>query len=113
MCGITGFIDFNKNTAESTLKEMTLSLHHRGPDNHGTYLKELENCSVGLGHTRLSILDLSTNGHQPMKFNKWVIVFNGEVYNFKKIAKELSALGHTFESDSDTEVVLKSFHQWE
>ncbi len=114
MCGITGFIDFSKRSDINTLKLMTKSIIHRGPDDEGEELFDLSNATVGFGFRRLAIIDLSPFGHQPMKNssnNDW-IVFNGEIYNFKEIKNELIAQGHTFISTSDTEVILKAYQQW-
>jgi asparagine synthase (glutamine-hydrolysing) len=91
---------------------MISTLNHRGPDDEGTYLDEVDQYQLGLGHKRLSILDLSPLGHQPMKYQNLVIVYNGEVYNFKEIRQELETLGYDFQSQSDTEVILKSYHCW-
>ncbi len=104
MCGIVGFNSKNIKI----LKNMLKSLYHRGPDDSGIY--EDENFS--LGHTRLSILDLSSAGHQPMLFEHLVMVYNGEVYNFKNIRDELIGYGYSFDSDSDSEVILKAYHKW-
>jgi asparagine synthase (glutamine-hydrolysing) len=112
MCGITGFIDFNKNTTLDTLKNMTDVLHHRGPDDSGYWFDEIDNCIVGLGHRRLSILDLTLHGHQPMHYEDVEIVYNGEVYNFQEVKKELESFGYSFDSNSDTEVILKAYHRW-
>lgn len=112
MCGIAGFCDFSKKSSNDILKNMTDVLHHRGPDDSGYFWDENEYSQIALGHRRLSILDLSAHGHQPMSFEYLDIVFNGEVYNFKEIKKELLELGYAFHSDSDTEVILKSYHQW-
>jgi len=112
MCGVAGFIDFNKKSDYNTLKKMTDILFHRGPDDSGYSFYNLNNCNIGLGHRRLSILDLSYNGHQPMKFDYLEIVYNGEVYNFKEIREELIKYGYKFESNSDTEVILKAYHKW-
>lgn len=107
MCGIAGF---NWNNKEQITK-MNHSLMHRGPDDEGVFMDE----QVSLGHRRLSILDLSRQGHQPM-FNDdktMVIIFNGEVYNYKEIREELIALGcSSFNSASDTEVLLKAYQEW-
>ena len=112
MCGIAGLIDFKKLTSVSVLTEMTDALLHRGPNDSGYELHETENAQVGLGHRRLSILDLSSHGHQPMSYENVEIIFNGEVYNFKDIKAELQAEGYSFFSGSDTEVVLKAYHAW-
>jgi len=112
MCGIAGFVDFNKKSNLEILKNMTDVLHHRGPDDSGYKFDTLENAEIGLGHRRLSILDLTSHGHQPMGFEDIDIVYNGEVYNFAEIKVELAALGYSFESHSDTEVILKAYHKW-
>lgn len=112
MCGIVGFIDYNKRSSKEKLKKMTDVLHHRGPDDSGYSFYDEEKQHIALGHRRLSILDLSTHGHQPMVFEQYEIAYNGEVYNFKEIREELEPLGYSFESDSDTEVILKAYHQW-
>ena len=112
MCGIAGFIDFNKKSNYETLQNMTDVLYHRGPDDSGYSFYSLSNYNVGLGHRRLSILDLSSHGHQPMKFDNLEIVYNGEVYNFREIRNELERYGYKFKSNSDTEVILKAYHKW-
>ncbi len=90
---------------------MVNSLHHRGPDANGTFMDICDDAIIGFGHTRLSILDLSEAGNQPMTFGDYTIILNGEIYNFKEIRKQLILLGNNFVSESDTEVVLKSFIQ--
>ena len=112
MCGIAGFIDFNRNTSKDILKKMTDALHHRGPDDSGYEVYENPDAFVGFGQRRLSILDLSPLGHQPMHFNEITVNFNGEIYNFKEIRKELEEKGYSFNSWSDTEVILKGYHCW-
>lgn len=112
MCGIVGFCDFTKKSDKKTLTKMTDVLHHRGPDDSGYSFFENEHSSIGLGHRRLSILDLSTHGHQPMTFEYLEVVYNGEVYNFKEIKEELQKDNYIFDSDSDTEVILKAYHKW-
>jgi asparagine synthase (glutamine-hydrolysing) len=112
MCGIAGFIDFKKSSTSISLIEMTNSLYHRGPDGSGTELIESEFATIGLGHRRLSIIDLTQFGKQPMKFNEFWICYNGEVYNYLEIKKELIELGHHFTGNSDTEVILHSYVQW-
>jgi asparagine synthase (glutamine-hydrolysing) len=113
MCRIVGFIDFNfKNSysLEETITSMRDTLIHGGPDDAGIFIDK--DFPVALGHRRLSILDLSPRGHQPMEFENLVITYNGEVYNFREIRKELGKDGYKFISNSDTEVILKAFHRW-
>lgn len=112
MCGIVGFIDFRNKSDINTLHNMLNTIDHRGPDDTGSEFYEQNNVQVALGHKRLAILDLSKKGHQPYKYENLTMVYNGEVYNFKDIKKELEILGYTFESNSDTEVIIKAYHQW-
>lgn len=112
MCGIAGFFDYIGKHSESDLKLMAEQIVHRGPDDSGIELLSTSYSKIGLAHRRLSILDLSPLGHQPMHSDNWIIVYNGEVYNFKEIRYELEKLGYSFSSDSDTEVILKSFQHW-
>lgn len=112
MCGIVGYIDYSKETSVDTLIKMRTTLKHRGDDDSGEYTSINDIYSVGLGHQRLSILDLSTDAVQPMKFDNLTIVFNGEVYNFKELREHLFSMGYSFSTTSDTEVVLKLFHRY-
>lgn len=112
MCGIAGFIDFKHQSNLDNLKEMTDVLYHRGPDDGGYFFANLEFSQLGMGHRRLSILDLTHHGHQPMTYQHLTMIYNGEVYNFKEIRIDLEKYGYSFESDSDTEVILKAFHRW-
>lgn len=114
MCGITGFFDRSGNSNLEILRKMTGSIHHRGPDDSGEELFTTGEVTIGLGFRRLAIIDLSEAGHQPMFSGdrRCCIVFNGEIYNFKEIRKDLEALGHSFKSSSDTEVILASYLQW-
>ncbi len=108
MCGICGILAPEVRCKE--LEAMTAVQHHRGPDDRGVEL--LEGDTVGLGHNRLSIIDLSKAGHQPMSNagGGLTIVFNGEVYNYRELKQELS--GYPFRGDSDTEVVLAAYERW-
>ncbi|NEW61435.1 asparagine synthase (glutamine-hydrolyzing) [Sulfurovum sp. bin170] len=111
MCGIVGNINFNnKVVEEKTLAQMMKKIKHRGPDDEGIFIDD----SVGLGFVRLSIIDLSSAGHQPMYSDdeRLVLIFNGEVYNYIELREELIAKGYKFKSNSDTEVVLKSYQEW-
>ena len=111
MCGITGIFDTSgaNGISRELLHRMNESQFHRGPDEGGLHLEP----GVGLGHRRLSIIDLST-GQQPL-FNEdgsVVVVFNGEIYNFQELVPELEALGHTFRTHSDTEVIVHAWEAW-
>ncbi len=114
MCGIAGFFDPGKKTKDpsSVLKEMTDAITHRGPDDSG-YFTDRES-GIALGHRRLSILDLSPLGHQPMfsHSGRFVIVYNGEVYNYQEIKKGLEEEGITFKSTTDTEVILEAVEHY-
>jgi asparagine synthase (glutamine-hydrolysing) len=113
MCGIAGFLNGASNRLSRELGEvssaMNVSLRHRGPDDHGVWIDE--NAGVALVHRRLSILDLSPAGHQPMisADERFVIIYNGEVYSYQPIAAELAANGIKFRGHSDTEAILNSF----
>ncbi len=114
MCGIAGFIDFRSQSSENILVNMTDSLAHRGPDDKGYKVWEMQNAQLGFGHRRLSIIDLSPLGHQPMysKNGRWCIIFNGEIYNYNEIREELLEKGYKFASHSDTEVIMNAFDCW-
>lgn len=91
---------------------MTSTLTHRGPDGEGIEIIEKNDYSVGFGHRRLAILDLSDTGKQPMRFEHLTLCFNGEVYNFREIKKELTSKGHQFKGDSDSEMILHAYAEW-
>lgn len=112
MCGINGFIDFTHRSSKEILIKGTDVLLHRGPDGSGYEFFENGRCQVGLGHRRLSIIDLSDAAAQPMWYKHYCIVFNGEIYNHALIRQELEALGHRFLSHSDTEVILHAWEEW-
>jgi asparagine synthase (glutamine-hydrolysing) len=112
MCGITGFIHYNKTLNQNDLRKMVNTIHYRGPDDDGYYLSGFSDFQVGMGFRRLSILDLSVLGHQPMLFRNLAVTLNGEIYNFKEIREDLKDHGYIFDSNSDTEVVIKAFHLW-
>ncbi|MBI5607608.1 MAG: asparagine synthase (glutamine-hydrolyzing) [Deltaproteobacteria bacterium] len=111
MCGIYGRLGTRQDDLD---KRATASLRHRGPDDAGIWVDDAAEPAMILGHTRLSILDLSAAGHQPMLTpdERYALVFNGELYNFATLRRELEALGVAFRSQSDTEVVLQSLVQW-
>lgn len=111
MCGICGYINNNNRYNNYDLiREMNKQIKHRGPDDEGYYIDD----DIVLGQVRLSIIDLSSEGHQPMVdvSDKFIIVFNGEIYNFREIRSELELLGYTFFSNTDTEVILYSYKEW-
>ena len=111
MCGLAGFyILGNIKLSKIDLVNATNTLSHRGPDDAGYYFNE----KIGLGHRRLSIIDLSAAGHQPMfsQDKNYTIVFNGEIYNFKEIKAELVSLGCIFIGNSDTEVIINGYQYW-
>lgn len=115
MCGIVGFCDFNKKSDSLILESMTNALQHRGPDDMGVQFWGNQNASIGFGHRRLSIIDLSNSGHQPMYSDckKYAIIFNGEIYNYKEIKDELERSHNVvFSSNSDTEVILTAYIKW-
>src|SRR5271169_4050824 len=113
MCGICGWLVPNalQYTAHN-LGIMLGAIGHRGPDDTGTYIDD--ECGIALGHNRLSIIDLSPGGHQPMvnPDNGDVLTFNGEIYNFRELRCHLEAKGYRFRSQSDTEVLLYAFAAW-
>ena len=111
MCGIAGIVHLDGAPASTRLLEqMTDAIAHRGPDGEGQYVDG----NVGLGHRRLAIIDLSSAGRQPMSTSdgRYVISYNGEVYNFQELRTELQSLGYRFNSRTDSEVVLNAFAQW-
>ncbi len=112
MCGICGIFQFQSNDPiqMDSIERMSQSMFHRGPDDGGAYLSG----SLALGFRRLSIIDLSPAGHQPMsdiEQQTWV-VFNGEIYNYLELRKDLERLGRSFRSNSDTEVIVQGYKQW-
>lgn len=111
MCGITGLINLNGEPVSPViLKKMTDIIAHRGPDGEGQWVDG----NVGIGHRRLAIIDLSDAGHQPMITgdHRYVLSYNGEIYNYREIRTELEALGHWFKSRTDSEVVLNALVHW-
>ena len=111
MCGIAGLVYLNEEKVSPILlKKMTNSLVHRGPDGEGYWIEN----NIGIGHRRLSIIDLSDQGFQPMQSQdqRYIISYNGEIYNYLEIRNELIQLGYKFKSQTDTEVVLYSYIEW-
>ncbi len=116
MCGIAGFIDPKRRSGDNELKalaaSMAVALRHRGPDAQGVWVDE--QAGVALGHARLSIIDLSPAGAQPMQSasGRFVVSYNGEVYNAGELRAELERAGHKFRGHSDTEVLVEGFAEW-
>ncbi|MBD1920397.1 asparagine synthase (glutamine-hydrolyzing) [Microcoleus sp. FACHB-831] len=116
MCGITGFWDTSRQKSalemQAIAQKMSDALLHRGPDDGGAWVDAV--AGIALGHRRLAIVDLSPQGHQPMVSanGRYIIVFNGEIYNFLDLRRELERLGHRFRGSSDTEVMLAAFTEW-
>jgi asparagine synthase (glutamine-hydrolysing) len=111
MCGICGIINFNQRVVqESAIREMMRIMKHRGPDDEGVFIDE----NVGLGFVRLSIIDLTATGHQPMYSHdeRYIVVYNGEIYNYLELRDELKSLGISFKTNSDTEVLLAAYKEW-
>ena len=111
MCGICGIINFNNSSVdEFSIRAMMKKMKHRGPDDEGVFIER----NIGLGFVRLSIIDLSIAGHQPMfdETGQYLIIHNGEVYNYIEIREELKKKGYNFKSNTDTEVVLNSYIEW-
>lgn len=114
MCGIVGGWWSNPEHAVKRVPMALKKIKHRGPDDDGYQLYPVGGAAVALGHTRLSIIDLSSAGHQPMhsRDGRWAIVFNGEIYNYRELRTQLQGMGTSFHSDSDTEVLLAAWSQW-
>jgi asparagine synthase (glutamine-hydrolysing) len=111
MCGIAGILHFDGEPASPVLlRRMAEAMRHRGPDGEGLYI---DGC-LGFAHRRLAIIDLSPAGHQPMstRDGRYTITYNGEVYNFQTLRLELEACGHSFHSNTDSEVVLNAMAEW-
>jgi asparagine synthase (glutamine-hydrolysing) len=112
MCGIVGMVDSRRNVTQPELKLMTDAIKHRGPDDEGHFIND--EAIVGLGHRRLSFLDLSEHGRQPLSNEDgtlW-ITFNGEIYNYRSLKQELIQHGHHFSSNTDSEVLVHAYEQW-
>jgi asparagine synthase (glutamine-hydrolysing) len=116
MCGIAGMLDLCRETSaeelETTVKLMAAALAHRGPDDGGVWVDPV--AGIALGHRRLSVIDLSPQGHQPMMSasGRYVVAYNGEIYNYRELRDLLVASRHSFRSHSDTEVLLEAIEEW-
>ena len=115
MCGFAGFLSASTRGIQATdeaVEPMIRCLAHRGPDQQGIWTSAED--GIALGFRRLAIVDLTEEGHQPMRSasGRFVLTFNGEIYNFWELRKELEQKGHRFRGRSDTEVILASFEEW-
>ncbi len=112
MCGITGKISFTSTIVDQpAIATMNHAIAHRGPDDTGIYISPEQ--KVGLGHQRLSVIDISSAGHQPMRYmDRYEIVFNGEIYNFQQERQKLENLGYKFSSHTDTEVIMALYDNY-
>ena len=111
MCGITGLLNLDgASVSPVILKKMTDAIAHRGPDGEGQWIEG----NIGLGHRRLAVIDLSPAGHQPMisADHRWVLSYNGEIYNYRELRADLEAEGVWFRSQTDSEVVLYALAHW-
>lgn len=111
MCGISGIIKFKEPAAsESSIRSMLANMKHRGPDDEGIFIKD----AAALGFVRLSIIDLTSNGHQPMSSDdgRFTMVYNGEIFNYLELRQELESSGVSFRTKTDTEVLLKAYIHW-
>src|SRR5690242_16519195 len=110
MCGIAGIIDKSFNSIpQNLISKITNTVAYRGPDAEGYYFHD----NLSLGHRRLSIIDLSKTADQPMSLdNKYIIVYNGEIYNYIEVRQELKSFGYSFKTKSDTEVILAAYDNW-
>ncbi len=110
MCGFLGIVS-NKALKFDNFNNALKKISHRGPDNSSTWINEKSN--IILGHNRLSIIDLSSQGNQPMSYlGRYKIIFNGEIYNYKELKKTLESIGYKFKSNTDTEIILASYDRW-
>ena len=117
MCRIAAIVDFNKTVTYNvveTIDAMKDSMQKGGPDDEGIFIDQSKNCTLALGHRRLSIIDLTPCGHQPMftADKNIMIIFNGEIYNYQEIKKELLQIGYAFLTQSDTEVIIQAYLAW-
>ena len=113
MCGICGYVG-RKLIQSEQLAKMNDTMYHRGPDDHGIWERQKEEYGVGFAQRRLSILDLSEMGHQPMtsEDGSVVITYNGEIYNYIQLRNELKGEGYQFKSNCDTEVIIAAYQEW-
>ena len=112
MCGISGFFLKKKNIPIKIINRTLSLMANRGPDNQKYLLRKVKDKSLGLLHSRLSIIDLKNRSNQPMIYEDYTIIFNGELYNYIELKKILKEKGHKFSTNSDTEVIIRSYSQF-
>jgi asparagine synthase (glutamine-hydrolysing) len=110
MCGITGILDWKRFPQTNDIQQAVEQMRPRGPDHQAV----LTDGAIAFGHTRLAVIDLNPQSNQPMRDAEGgcLLVFNGEIYNYRELRRELEALGARFRTDSDTEVILKAYNAW-
>lgn len=112
MCGITGFLDYNKQLYKADLENSLKTLKHRGPDNDFCHFEETKNYNIGMANNRLAIIDVHTTPPLVSKCGFYTLIFNGTIYNHDSLRLELESLGVQFRSKSDTEVLLEAYINW-
>ena len=112
MCGISGYLSYSDKVSEGSVKNTLSLMRRRGPDNQSCFKERENNIEIGLLHSRLNIIDLNERSNQPFYFKDLVLIFNGEIYNYIELRKQLIKKNHKFKTESDTEVLLKSYVEW-
>ena len=112
MCGISGYLSYSDKVSEGSVKNTLNLMRRRGPDNQSCFKEKKNNIEIGLLHSRLNIIDLNKRSNQPFYFKDLVLIFNGEIYNYIELREQLIKKNHKFKTESDTEVLLKSYVEW-
>ena len=112
MCGISGYISKKKLISENALQKTTLLMKNRGPDNQGYFKKNYSDKEILLLHSRLNIIDLHDRSNQPFRFKNFILIFNGEIYNYLELRESLKKKNYFFETNSDTEVLIKMYLEY-
>lgn len=112
MCGISGFLNFNNISNQFDDDGILKLMKNRGPDNSNYYREKIDRFCITLYHSRLTIIDNHNRSNQPFKYKNFILIYNGEIYNFKELKQELKESGYNFITQSDTEVVIKAYDKW-
>ena len=112
MCGISGYLSYSEKVNKGSVKNTLSLMRRRGPDNQSCFKERKNNIEIGLLHSRLNIIDLNERSNQPFYFKDLVLIFNGEIYNYIELREQLIKKNHKFKTESDTEVLLKSYVEW-